>query len=521
MKRKLFIALVIIFIFTARQAAAAEETPQTLDLKQGFNFVAFTVNPMFSPAQMKAQFASIDDIYSYSTAAGSFLSVSEGSLTSFAAGKGYIIKTKENSAITIGGSVISTPGDIALKAGFNLIGISKTVEPITFGALMAGNSSFAGIYKYNTAAGSFVQVVRNASDAVELIDGIDPVFAAGQAYFINMKGESKLNYDSGRITVPAASFTLSSISLSVNFSAVKSSEDFDLSGVVVTASYAGSEPKTVTPVWTVKSGGGVVSGMKYTPSGAAETVVLTATYTEGASTASADFTLTVNSNPGLTGWWRFEEGSGTLINDSSGNYNFGFSSESASFVDGVSGKAIKLDGSGSVQIQPKPSINMVNDMSISIWAKIDPASEPMATIISKGHTAAGGNHGWAFRVYSDTLKGEAEFFGGIDGKWQSVTFAGMNPPDNSWHLFTGVKSRSGMFAYVDGTIRGSNLSAVNDFASVSDIFLTVGGDSINGRFIKGVFDEVRIYDYALSASEIQQYYNATKPSGAAGAQIED
>lgn len=514
MKRIPLIALVVLFIFSARHAAA-QDSPQTFNLKQGFNFVAFTMAPAFSPAQMRSQFASIEDIYSYNAAAGSFLSVSEGTLSSITAGKGYIIKAKENSTITMGGSAALPPGNITLKEGFNLVGISRAVEPLSFSALMAAGNFIRGVYKYNPAAGAFIQVVRNASGAVETPDGIDPVFTAGQSYFIEVKGETRINYDSGRITVPAASIPLSSISLSVSSGVVRSTDEFDLSGVIATAAYGGSETKTVTPVWTVKSGGGVIGQMKYKPTGAQGTVVLTAAYTEGGFTATADLTLTVNSNPGLTGWWRFEEGSGTLINDSSGNNNFGFFSGGAAFVDGIAGRAIKLDGSASVQIQPKPSIDMVNDMSISVWAKIDPATGPMSTIISKGHTGAGGNHGWAFRVYSDTMKGEAEFFAGIDGKWQTVTFAGMNPPDNSWHLFTGVKSRSGMFAYVDGALRGSNTTATNDFAGTSDIFLTIGGDSINGRFIKGVIDEVRIYNYAMSAAEILNYYNATRSAGAA------
>ncbi|HOT76375.1 MAG TPA: LamG domain-containing protein [Candidatus Wallbacteria bacterium] len=513
MKRIIFMAFVFISFSSGAAFASAS---QEINLKAGFNFIAFTLKPSLYPSQFIQQYSSVEDIYSFNAASGSFMSVSEGTIAALNAGRGYIIKSKTADAIKVEGADAGPAGDIPMKAGFNLIGISRPVADLTFYALMAANASLRGLYKFHAPSGSFIQVVRNASGAVELLDGANPVFTAGQSYFFNMVSDNTINCDSGEIKLGPGYNMLSSIALSVNSGAVKSSSDFELSNVIVTASYSDIEAKTVTPVWTVKSGGGVVSATKYTPSGAAETVVLTAAYTEGPFTAYADFTLTVNSNPGLTGWWKFEEGAGTLINDSSGNYNFGFSDGGATFVAGVAGKAIKLDGSGSVLFQTTPSIDMVNDMTVSLWAKIDPASAPMGTIISKGHTAANGNHGWVFRVYSDTLKGEAEFFGGIDGKWQSVTFAGMNPPDNSWHLLTGVKSRSGMFAYVDGALRGSNPSAVNDFTSVSDFFLVVGADSANGgRFIKGVFDEVRVYNYALSAGEIQQYYNATKPAGTA------
>ncbi len=509
MKRKLFIALVIIFIFTARQAASVEDVPQPLDLKQGFNFVAFTTNPMFSPAQMKAQFASIDDIYSYSTAAGSFLSVSEGSLTAFAAGKGYIIKTKENSTLTVGGSAISPPGDIALKAGFNLIGISKTVEPLAFSALMAGNNSFRGMYKYNTAAGSFVQVVRNASDAVELIDGIDPVFAAGQSYFINMKGESKLNYDSGRITAvfPSPSYSLLSISLSKSSDTVTAASQYDLGVIKTTAFYDDSTSKTVTPAWIIKAGGGVLGGTTYTTPAVAGTVVLSASYSESGVTKTVELTLNVNLPAGLAGYWNFDEGSGTVAVDLSGKGNNGSIVGGAAFVEGVSGKALLFNGSGYVNIPSSPSIDMVNNMSVSLWAKIDPASVPMATLIAKGHTHVGGIRGWAMRVNSDTMPGETEFFGGVNGVWQTVVFPNLNPPDNAWHLVTGVKDGSGMRVFVDGVLRNSNTAAGGDFNSVSEFDLRIGDDVINqGRAIIGAIDDVRIYNYALSTTEVQNYY---------------
>ena len=517
MKVKLFTALILVMFLAGMAMAQTPPAggPQTINLKTGFNFAAFTIKPSLSPAQFKTQFASVDEIYSYNASSGSFLSVSEGTLTALNSGRGYIIKAKEAAAISFDGSGISSIGDIALKGGFNLVGISKPAGALTFSALMANNSSIRGLYKFNSTSGSFIQVIRNASGAVELADGIDPVFTQGQSYYMNMTGDNMLNYDSGQIAIGSGSVSVSAFSLSKTSDMVDTFADYDLGLITATVFYSDSTSKTVAPSWTIKSGGGVLGGTTYTAPITARIIMLTAAYTEGGVVKTADLTLSVKLPSGLAGYWNFDEGSGTGVADSSGKNNNGAIVGGAAFVEGVNGKALLFDGASYVNIPTNPSLDMVNTMSVSLWVKIDPASVSMATIIAKGHTHFGGIRGWALRVNSDTMPGEAEFFGGVNGIWQTAVFPGMNPPDNAWHLLTGVKDRSGIHVYVDGVPRNSNTAATGDFNSVSEFDLRIGDDVINqGRTIKGAIDEVRIYNYALSATEVQKYYTMTRLSAA-------
>ena len=198
LKRAIF-SIFILAVLTG--AAFAQSAPQALSLKPGFNFIAFTLKPSLTPAQLKAQFPAIDEIYSFNASSGSFLSVSEGTLISLGAGKGYIIKANAAASITVDGGSVSSFGNIALKTGFNLVGISKQVNSIKFSELMASNSSVRGLYRYNSASGSFVQAVRNASGITDLLDGIDPAFTIGQSYFIYMASDNTLNYDGGQISI--------------------------------------------------------------------------------------------------------------------------------------------------------------------------------------------------------------------------------------------------------------------------------------------------------------------------------
>lgn len=197
--------LIIIIFFASLVSFSAAEADQSLVLKSGFNFLSFTGSISLTPSQFKSLDASIEDVYLYSPAAGSFLSAGENTLTALSAGKGYIVKSSSASDITISvtAAALSAIGDISLKAGFNLAGFSRMPETVKFSELMARQPEIKGMYKWSTAAGAFIQVVRNASGSIELLDGADPVMKAGESYFIDLAKDMPLNYDGVSISIGA------------------------------------------------------------------------------------------------------------------------------------------------------------------------------------------------------------------------------------------------------------------------------------------------------------------------------
>ncbi len=213
MLKKILLVLFITLIFIIPAAAQAQS--QSLSLKEGFNFVSFTLKPTLTPLQFKSQNPSINEIYSYSASAGSFLSVSEGTVMTLSAGKGYIIKTSAASTITVAGTSVSTIGPVSLKAGFNLVGISKTVAADKFSDIMKNNSAISGIYKWSASSGSFIQVIRNLSGIADLLDGLDPTFASGQSYFMNLKSDTTLDYDGGSLVFGGGSPTVTKVATPV------------------------------------------------------------------------------------------------------------------------------------------------------------------------------------------------------------------------------------------------------------------------------------------------------------------
>ncbi len=73
--------------------------------------------------------------------------------------------------------------------------------------------------------------------------------------------------------------------------------------------------------------------------------------------------------------------------------------------------------------------------------------------------------------------------------------------DNKWHLLTGVYSASKTQIYLDGVLRDSEPSGT---------FTPNLGPLQIGSAKAGIIDDVRIYNRALTAGEVQQLYLAGK-----------
>ncbi len=150
--RKIILPILIVFLLVCSVFA---QTAQTITLKPGFNFVSFTSAISLTPVQLKTQTPAVEDIYLFSAAAGSFLSANDGTLSTLAAGKGYIVKSGATSdtPLSISGDAIQTIGNINIKTGFNLIGFSKIPSTVTtFKSLMNVYTSIKGIYKWSPAS---------------------------------------------------------------------------------------------------------------------------------------------------------------------------------------------------------------------------------------------------------------------------------------------------------------------------------------------------------------------------------
>jgi hypothetical protein len=187
-----------------------------------------------------------------------------------------------------------------------------------------------------------------------------------------------------------------------------------------------------------------------------------------------------------------DESTGGIAFDSSGNGNNG-TIYGSSRVAGHLGSAIQFD-SVSDYITLPASNSIVSDESgitVSLWAKADPvqASSPRITSLFRGAGLTGFNIGindgeWA--SYSGTSEG---------GTWLKSGIA----IDSAWHHIIATNDGTTHRIYVDGIERNSRAQSFSVGATAA-VIGRVNADA-NLAF-KGIVDEVRIYNRAISASEV-------------------
>jgi hypothetical protein len=210
----------------------------------------------------------------------------------------------------------------------------------------------------------------------------------------------------------------------------------------------------------------------------------------------------INPHPGLVGWWRFDEGTGTIAGDSSGNENNGtlVGSPLPSWMAGKFGDALLFDGSQNyVQVPNSPSIQYTGG-SVTLSAWIGPRDDGTYrdVIMRKQNT-------YNF-YYASGLS--FEWFDGSN--WQQVA-TNQLLSHNTWHYVAAVitynqsQSQTTFAIYLDGVaIKSQTVNGMMYTGATDSLF--IGGFTQTPTYafcFNGSIDEARIYNRALSATEIQ------------------
>jgi|GEM_PF-1220213 len=226
-----------------------------------------------------------------------------------------------------------------------------------------------------------------------------------------------------------------------------------------------------------------------------------------ASNSQQFYNVTVNS--GVIGYWNMDESSGTItVADSSGNNNTATANSTTDINTGQYGNARTYNGSSDFINLPSAVMNnFTTGLTFSIWAK--PTSTPAwSRFIDLGNTGTtnngillyrGGPNGGTSNDLSFVV-----FNGATNGGAVTLSNGIIN---NAWHLYTVTEDtlghvviyRDGGVASVSGTTAvPPNVTRSNDYIGKSN-----NGDALYG----GSTDEVRIFNRALTATEVSNLYN--------------
>lgn len=196
------------------------------------------------------------------------------------------------------------------------------------------------------------------------------------------------------------------------------------------------------------------------------------------------------------GYWKFNSGSETTAFDSSGNGTDGTINGSLVSIDeGMSGKALRFDGSGYVNLGNPDSLQITGDQTISMWIKPDNFDEHRGVFCKS-------NRGeWCFASYNDVNNRPLGYYYGKNGSYQSFWGTSRYLNLGSWVHVAIVRDlvNRKVRSYTDGSLHRT-YPAIFSEASVSKntAYIGAGGWS---KF-KGDIDEVMIFDRALTGPEI-------------------
>ena len=224
------------------------------------------------------------------------------------------------------------------------------------------------------------------------------------------------------------------------------------------------------------------------------TVKLSATNLKGTGTTTLAAPVRAL-RPGLVAAYGFEEASGSHVVDLSGKGHTGAIFGATRVTSGKFGKALSFDGiSNWVTVGSSPSLNLTTGITLEAW--VNPASSTTAwrDVIMKEQVGEA-----IYDLYADT--GDGQPGGGVFMSAENIVSGGSLLPANTWTHLASTYDGANQILYVNGVQVASR--AQSGAIKVSAGPLRIGGDSVWGDYFQGLIDEVRVYNRALSASEIQ------------------
>ena len=223
-------------------------------------------------------------------------------------------------------------------------------------------------------------------------------------------------------------------------------------------------------------------------------------------------TITVGAeDSNLVAYWKFDEGSGSVAADSSGNVNITILENNPTWVDGKSGKAMSFDGVGNCIFNAENTSAMTQTpLTLSAWIKpnlrTDGTDFP-SNVISNDYPGDSG-FGFGVNVWSGGSQMKLEIPG--PGWWRIVP--GVNFSAGTWYYVSVVYTNVNVKSYINGQLVDDfSYEKVMNLSEHNYVWIGIHNQDSNTyntrRFFSGTIDEVRIYDRALSQQEIQTDMN--------------
>jgi len=242
----------------------------------------------------------------------------------------------------------------------------------------------------------------------------------------------------------------------------------------------------------------------------------------------------VDLSTGLVAWWTFDEGTGTIARDGSGNNNNAALMGGATWTQpaapgkGPNNYGISLNGTSAyLRVEHSASLNLANALTFEMW--VYGGGTPAKQIISKGNTGDG-NAWW--QPLGVRIDNDPPYYRQINWRnrvGETVNALNSNtaiPPDEWTHIavtFDVNAPGNNQKIYINGKLDAESRSTTPLVTNNGPIFIGADTYTAGGRwFWQGMIDEGSVYNRALNAVEIKTIAgvkDSTDPTPKDGATI--
>ncbi|RCW48498.1 LamG-like jellyroll fold domain-containing protein [Paenibacillus prosopidis] len=406
------------------------------------------------------------------------------------AGKDYPLATllyTPDAAKTVGLSNRITLG--------NIIGLTAAMagsDAINLGWTAVSGALGYNIYRSTEENGTYIQINNVPVTTTTYSDtGLTPNTI--YYYKVRVSGGSTfavVSATTGGDSVPA--FDVSHYELKVNHThqSVLRVIHPDRSSQVLTsqASFASSDPA----VATVDSAG-LVTGIN------AGTATITGTFNGQAYHA----TVKVIVDTDLKAWYKFDETSGASAADASGYGKTGTVNGGAAWTTGQTGNAVVLDGTNDYIALPAGVVSDADTITVAAWVNLDTVSN-WTRIFDFGS----GTSTYMYLSPKNGANGKIRFAIKNNNSSEQIIEGQSALATGGWHHVAVTLNGSTGTLYVDGAQAGSNTSMTmkpSDLGWATQNW--IGRSQYSDPYLDGRVDDFRIYNRAISSSEVTSVMN--------------
>ena len=202
-------------------------------------------------------------------------------------------------------------------------------------------------------------------------------------------------------------------------------------------------------------------------------------------------------------WYKFDETSGTVASDASGNGKNG-TVTGGTWVAGKIANAVNLSGSTQYISAPAGVVSTLNDFTIATWVKVT-TNSTWARIFDFG---ANSN---TYMFLAPTAGSTIRFAITTSGNGAEQVINGTSALSTGvWHHVAVTHIGNTGTLYVDGAVVGTNTNMTlrpSSMGSTPNNY--IGKSQFADPYLNGQVDDFRIYNRGLSGAEVQGLFNGT------------